>query len=69
MTQEGKGLCKRNFLIELAWYRLFIAITTTDINEFYQALGKNAIHEGKKHYTWDMANNSKKINKSKGGIK
>lgn len=62
----GRSMNQRNAAIIDGWVRLYICITTNDINEFYKALGGNTPREGTTHhYTWETANNPKRPNKTK----
>ena len=62
----GRSMNQRNAAIIDGWVRLYICITTNDINEFYKALGGNTPREGTAHhYTWETVNNPKKINEKR----
>ena len=57
MNHEGRNINQRNAAIIDGWVRLYICITTNDINEFYQALRGKVPRKGvKKYYTWVTAN-------------
>ena len=57
MNYSVRSMNQCNEAIIDAWVRLYICITTNDINEFYKALSGNVPRKGaKKHYTWEMAN-------------
>lgn len=64
MNEGGRSMNQCNEAIIDAWVRLYICITTNDINEFYQALSGKVPRKGsKKHYTWEMANKSYERNR------
>ena len=53
---RNKNYIRRNAAIIDGWVRLYICITTNDINEFYKALSGKVPRKGvKKHYEWEMA--------------
>lgn len=57
MNHEGRNINQRNAAIIDGWVRLYICITTNDINEFYKALSGKVPRNGvKKYYTWETAN-------------
>lgn len=56
MNHDGRSMNQRNAAIIDGWVRLYICITTNDINEFYKALSGKVPRKGvKKHYEWEMA--------------
>ncbi len=64
MNEGGRNMNQRNAAIIDAWVRLYICITTNDINEFYKALnGKVPRKGGKKNYIWEMVNKPYKRNR------
>lgn len=69
MNESGRTMNQRNDAIADAWVRLWICITTNDINEFYEALSGHQPRASGKHYTWDTVNNAKPINKRKKDFK
>ena len=57
MNHDARSMNQRNAAIIDGWVRLYICITTNDINEFYKALSGNEPRKGvKKHYEWEMVN-------------
>ena len=57
MNHEGININQRNAAIIDGWVRLYICITTNDINEFYKALGGNEPKKGaKEHHLWETVN-------------
>lgn len=53
MNHGGRSMNQRNAAIIDGWVRLYILITTNDINEFYKALSGKVPRKGvKKHYEW-----------------
>ena len=50
MNHEGRNINQRNAAIIDAWVRLYICITTNDINEFYKALSGNVPRRGVRYY-------------------
>ena len=55
MKHDARSMNQRNAAIIDGWVRLYICITTNDINEFYKALSGNVPRKGvKKHYEWEM---------------
>ena len=57
MNHGERSMNQRNAAIIDAWVRLYICITTNDMNEFYKALSGNVPRKGaNKHYTWEMVN-------------
>ena len=56
-------------MTQKARVRLWICITTNDINEFYEALSGHQPRASGKHYTWDTVTNAKPINKRKKDFK
>ena len=58
MNHDERSMNQRNAAIIDGWVRLYICITTNDINEFYKALGGKVPRKGvKKHYEWEMVTN------------
>ena len=58
-----RSMNQRNAAIIDGWVRLYICITTNDINEFYKALSGNVPRKGvKKYYAWETANKPYKRN-------
>ena len=57
MNHDERSMSQRNTAIIDGWVRLYICITTNDINEFYKALSGKLPRKGvKKNYTWETAN-------------
>lgn len=55
MNYDARSMNQRNAAIIDGWVRLYICITTNDINEFYKALSGKVPRKGvKKHYEWEM---------------
>jgi len=63
---RGHGLNKRDKSIQDAWMRLYICITTDDINEFYMAYAGHKPYKAKEgNYTWREINKTKPIRREK----
>ena len=57
MNYSERSMNQRNAAIIDAWVRLYICITTNDINEFYKALNGNVPRKGPKKYRlWETVN-------------
>ena len=57
MNHGERSMNQRNAAIIDAWVRLYICITTNDMNEFYKALSGNVPRKGaKKNRLWEMVN-------------
>ena len=55
MNYDERSMNEHNAAIIDGWVRLYICITTNDINEFYKALSGKVPRKGvKKHYEWEM---------------
>ena len=55
MNHDARSMNQSNEAIIDGWVRLYICITTNDINEFYKALSGKVPRKGvKKHYEWEM---------------
>lgn len=53
----GRSMNQRNNAIIDGWVRLYICITTNDINDFYKVLSGKVPRKGvKKNYTWETVN-------------
>ena len=57
MNHDERSMNQSNEAIIDGWVRLYICITTNDINEFYKALSGKVPRKGvKKNYTWETVN-------------
>ena len=64
MNHEERNINQRNAAIIDGWVRLYICITTNDMNEFYQALSGNEPRKGPNKYRlWETVNKPYKINR------
>ena len=64
LHNEERSMNQRNKAIIDAWIRLYICITTNDINEFYKALSGNVPRKGPNKYRlWETVNKSYEKNR------
>ena len=64
MNHDERSMNQSNEAIIDGWVRLYICITTNDINEFYKALRGNEKKRGAKNYNlWEMVNKPYKRNR------
>ena len=59
-------LYKRDESIMKAWLRLYVCITTDDIDEFYMAYAGHKVYKAEKgNYTWREINKTKPIRRER----
>ena len=64
MNHDERSMNQSNEAIIDGWVRLYICITTNDINEFYNALSGHEKRKGAKNYhLWEMVNKPYKRNR------
>ena len=64
MNHDERSMNQSNEAIIDGWVRLYICITTNDIDEFYKALSGNEKKKGaKKYQLWEMVNKPYERNK------
>ena len=57
MNHDARSMNQRAAAIIDGWVRLYICITTDDIDEFYKALrGKEKKKGAKNYHLWEMVN-------------